>query len=101
MPGWSAYLSIAIKVDCGILSDKGLRFLSLGIFKLVTVFEKNVFKVGLSRSKKICVICFTESPLKMMNNVFYSILKALFVLEIFKFLSGLFGHLEKIAWLER
>ena len=28
-----------------------------------------------------------ESPLKMMNNAFYFILKALFVLEIFKFLS--------------
>ena len=29
----------------------------------------------------------TESPLKMMKNTFYSILKALFVLKIFKFLS--------------
>ena len=29
----------------------------------------------------------TESPLKMMKNTFYSILKALFVLNIFKFLS--------------
>ena len=29
----------------------------------------------------------TESPLKMMKNVFYFISKALFVLKIFKFLS--------------
>ena len=29
----------------------------------------------------------TESPLKMMENAFYFILKALFVLKIFKFLS--------------
>ena len=34
----------------------------------------------------------TESTLKMMKNVFYFTLKALFVLKIFKFLSWLFGH---------
>ena len=36
--------------------------------------------------KKI-VICFIESPLKMIKNAFYFILKALFVLKMFKFLS--------------
>ena len=36
-----------------------------------------------------------------MKNAFYFILKALFVLKIFKFLSWLFGHAEKTAWLER
>ena len=36
---------------------------------------------------KNCVICFVESPLKMMKNAFYFILKALFVPEIFKVLS--------------
>ena len=30
-----------------------------------------------------------------MKNAFYFILRAPFVLEIFKFLSGLFGHVEK------
>ena len=49
--------------------------------------------------KKI-FICFYGSPLKM-KNAFYFILKALFVLRIFKFLSWLFGHREKTAWLER
>ena len=34
----------------------------------------------------------TESPLKMMKNVFYFTLKALFILKIFKFLSRRFGH---------
>ena len=57
-------------------------------------------KVGLSLSKNICVICLIESLLKMMKNVFF-ILKALFVLKIFKFLSRLFGHVGKTAWLER
>ena len=36
-----------------------------------------------------------ESPLKLMKNVFYFTLKALFVLKIFKFLYRLFGHVEK------
>ena len=35
-----------------------------------------------------------------MNNAFYLILKAYFVLKIFKFLSWLFGHVEKTAWLD-
>ena len=48
---------------------------------------KNRIKVGLSPSKKNCFICFNESPLKMMKNAFYFILKALFILKIFKFLS--------------
>ena len=56
-----------------------------------------MIKVGLSPSKKICVIWFNESPLKMIKIAFYFILNALFVLKIFKFLSRLFAHLEK--WL--
>ena len=32
---------------------------------------------------------------KMIRNAFYFILKALFVLKIFKFLSQLFGHVKK------
>ena len=51
--------------------------------------------------QKICVICLIESHLKMMKNAFYFILKALFVFKMFKFLSRLFVHLGKTAWLER
>ena len=51
--------------------------------------------------KKICVICFIESPIKMIKNAFYFVLKALFVLKIFKFLSLIFGHVEKKARLRR
>ena len=43
----------------------------------------------------------TGSPLKMMKNVFYFILKALFVLKIFKFLSSLFSTAEKLTTLEK
>ena len=36
-----------------------------------------------------------------MKNAFYFILKVLFVLKIFKFLPLLFGHVEKMVWLEK
>ena len=48
--------------------------------------------------KKLVLI---ESPLKMMINAFNLILKTLFVLKIFRFLSRLFGHVGKTAGLER
>ena len=54
-------------------------------------------KVGHSPSKKISAICLIESLSKMMKNAFYFILKALSVFKIFKFLSRLFGHVEKTA----
>ena len=36
----------------------------------------------------------------MVKNAFYFILKVLFVLKIFKFLSWLFSHVERTGWLE-
>ena len=36
-----------------------------------------------------------------MKNAFYFTLKARFVLKIYIFLSSLFSHAEKMAWLER
>ena len=61
----------------------------------------NQLKVGLLPSKRNCFIWLDESLLKLMKNAFYSILKALFVLKIFEFLSWPFGHIEKTTWLER
>ena len=53
-------------------------------------------EVKVSPSKKfnlfIKFIVFNESPLKMMKNAIYFILKALFGLKIFKFLSLIFDH---------
>ena len=40
-----------------------------------------------------------ENPTKTLKNASYFLLKALFVLEMFTFLSCLFGHVEK--WLGR
>ena len=48
-------------------------------------------------SKKFRVICLTESPLNVMINTFHFILKVFSVSKIFKFLSRLFGHVEKMA----
>ena len=44
-------------------------------------------KLDSHHPKKICIICLIESPLKMMKNGFYFILKALFLFKIFKFLT--------------
>ena len=45
--------------------------------------------------KEFCFICFNASSLKMMKNAFYFILKALFIVKMFKFLSSLFNHAKK------
>ena len=46
--------------------------------------EQNAFKGSLSGLKQFLT---AESPLKMMKNTFYLMIKALFVLKIFTFLS--------------
>ena len=46
-------------------------------------------------------ICFNDSLSEMMKNAFSFILKAFFILKIFKLLYWVFGHVEKKAWLER
>ena len=69
------------------------------------MWNKKIFeitlRVELLPSKNNCFICFNESPLKMMKNAFYFILIALFSLQIFEFLSQLFGDIEKTDLLER
>ena len=60
-----------------------------------------VFLKSDSHLSKKKIICFNESPLKMMKNALYFILEALFVLKIFKFLPWLFFDVEKAAWVER
>ena len=55
--------------------------------------SSNNFKGELSGLRQLLA---TEYPLKMTKNAFYFILKALFILKIFTFLSWLFGHVEKL-----
>ena len=60
---------------------------------LVIISSESAFKIGLLPSKEIWFICLNENLLSM-KSAFYIILKALFHLKIFKFLSWLFGHVE-------
>ena len=69
-----------------------ILFMLLPLLKKFAV--KVSFKVGIPPYKKIYLlcfflrfICFTESPLKMMKNALYFILKALSVLKICQVLS--------------
>ena len=68
------------------------KFTSAKIFEFFRTLilwgqQKQKLKVGHSRFNKICFICLKGNPLKMMKNTFYIILKALFVVKIFNFLS--------------
>ena len=62
------------------------------IKKAYTQFKKHKFRGALSGLEQSLAI---EAFLKMMKNAFYFTLKTLFALKIFKFLSWLFGHIEK------
>ena len=84
-----------IKLLLSIVIVIGLAKVAKNVFFLFALMKS--FKVKISPSKKICFICFDESPLKIMKNAFYFILKALFVVKIFKFLSRCLSHVEKIA----
>ena len=76
----------------------------LSVFIFVIVMDKSMFCTLKSDSHLpniFIIICFNDSSSKIMKNAFYFILKAYFVLKIFKSLPWLFGHVEKMAWLER
>ena len=67
-------------------------------------YFEHYFKVGPSPSKFFCLFAYIialQKKWKMLYLKKYFILKALFVLKIFEFLFWLFGHVEKMAWLER
>ena len=70
--------------------------LSIKSNKLIIPLYEIIVGLHIPKKKRLF-----DSPSKMMKNAFYFILKAFFVLKIFKFLSWLFGHVEKTAWLER
>ena len=66
---------------CDYFFSKNIKF---GAESLNQILKNSLAR--LSPSKRI-IICFIENPLKMIQNAFYFIFKALFVLRIFKFLS--------------
>ena len=59
---------------------------------IITINSQFKFKCALPGLRQFLT---AENPLKMMKNVFYFTLKALFALKIFKFLSCEFGHIAK------
>ena len=70
-------------------SCKDMEFLANFLFKqdsnksLSSTVIANGLKSDSNLPKKLCFICFNDSPLKMMKNAFYFTLKALFILKIF------------------
>ena len=101
----NSHLNITVKksdADCFLVNQKKKKnyslyklepFLSINeVWKLILIDRHFLFKGTLSGLKQFLAV---ESPLKMMKNTFYFILKALFVLKIFKFLYWLFGHVAK------
>ena len=67
------------------------------MFNILLVYSFFISSRTLTFHKKILFVGFSESSLKMMKNPFYFVLKALFVLKIFKFLSSLFLRIEEMA----
>ena len=68
---------------------------------VICSYLDNWWKIGPSPSKKNCVICFIENPLKMMKNIFYFILKALFILkQLCWFFNMTKKLLQKLNYLE-
>ena len=71
--------------------SKFSKFLELEFLMVLIKISLSVTQESLKSNshlpKKHCFICFNESLLKMMKNGFYFILKALFVLKKFKYLS--------------
>ena len=67
---------------------------------MISFSKLYILKSDSQPPKKNCFICFNESPLKMMKNVFSFYLKSSFrAQDIWIFVLN-FGHVEKTAWLE-
>ena len=66
---------------------------------LQTYLNKKIIRTKKSNhlSKKFVLFASLKALYKMIKNAFHVILKALFVLKIFRFLSWLFDHVEKTA----
>ena len=96
---WKKIVAQSVHLEEHCTKKETTFHLFYALLFLANLFLK--FKFVISPSKKFFFIRFINGPSKMMKNAFYFIFKALFGLKIFKFLSGLFGHVEKTAWLER
>ena len=71
--------------------------IAVSVYIIVDLWGVPILKLDTHLSKRFCFICLIEGPLEDMKNAFYFILKSLFILKIFRFLSQLFGHVGKTA----
>ena len=90
---WSCIVSFSGRLCPFLMVDIASKTCSLKICKLIESTSL-VIKVRLSPCKKHGFIYLDENPFKMKSNALHFILKVLFVLKIFKFLSWVF-------WLSR
>ena len=70
------------------------------LLKLIVEERLKILKSDSHLPKKNLFYLLQWQPFKKNKKCFLFHLKALFVLEIFKFLSWLLGHVEKTAWLK-
>ena len=104
---WS-YAKISINSSClniALMKYVIENLLPIHFFYFFCVSLKILPKISslgrnLAFRKNLCYLLDWE-PFKMMKKDFYLVLRAFFVLEIFKFLSQHFGQVGEIAWLER
>ena len=66
-----------------------LKFWKLGKFSQKSKSDSHLPK------KKFFFICFNDSPSKMIKNAFYFILKAIFILKVFRFFLDFLGIQNK------
>ena len=71
-----------------------MRYITIDVARW---WEKHLSKCSLMKGTLLDLreVLTIKSPLKMAKNVFYFMVWALFVLEIFTFLSWVFGYVEK------
>ena len=84
---WVIYKLFGIAHDIFSSFDSNPTLETRGVFLDICKACDRVWHDGLLFKIGPCVICLIKSPLKVMKNAFHFILKALFVLKLFKFLS--------------
>ena len=100
---WKCLIEIRQFQDSPKMSWRCL--LSAGLNKQSALIRKSCYQnkalIKSIKKKYVYIALHNLFSLKNEEKCFLLILKALFVLKIFKFLPWLFRHVEKTAWLER
>ena len=92
---------LLLLLSLGFLNKNSLLFLWSKLNVCFCFLQFRLVLKSDSHPSRKFFTCFNDNCSEVMKNAFYFVLIALFVLKIFKFLSWVFGHVEKLAWLER